>query len=372
MTTTEQVSGLLPPVISQGAAPFPGHVSRGNAVHALITGASGFIGMQLARHLLNEGKQIRIYVRRAATVTRLQQQGAQVVTGDLDDIQSLTRAIEGAQTVYHLAGLTSSTQAKRMMHVNGEGTRNVAKACALQSQPPVLVHVSTIAAAGPTSREGLKRESDLPSPISIYGRSKLAGEHAVAKYAQEVPTTIIRPAIVYGPHNRDMLPIFRTIQYLRFHPVSGWKTPPLSFIYIDDTLDVLRRAAIHGSRLPPPCGNVAEQLTAGRGVYFASGPEHPSYADLGGLLRKLLDRPHAPIVYLPHPLPWLFASIHELTLRLKGISDTFNRDKIQESKAESWACSSDLAHRDLGFVASCPLVERLKVTIDWYHENGWL
>ncbi|MCE9524513.1 MAG: SDR family NAD(P)-dependent oxidoreductase [Planctomycetales bacterium] len=372
MATAEPSGEAVSPVIPSPLVSGDGDASRTGKPCSLVTGASGFIGMALARRLLSDGKRVRIYVRNPAAVTELQQQGAEVVAGDLDDPEGLLRALQGADTVYHLAAMTSATDVKRMLRVNGKGTYNVARACAAQSCPPVLVYVSSISAGGPTTRGQLRRESDPPAPISAYGRSKLAGERAVARFAAKVPTTIVRLAIVYGPRDHEMLPIFKTIQQLRVHPVAGWHTPLLSFIYLDDVTELLIRAAHKGSRLPPPCGNVIRQLTAGGGVYFGSGTEHLDYEELGRLLKGLLNRPQAPIVHIPPRLAWLLASIHELTLRLQGTSDTFNRDKIQEALAESWACSCDLAERDLDFVPQHSLAEQLKATIVWYQENGWL
>ena len=64
------------------------------------------------------------------------------------------------------------------MQVNGEGTWNVARACAAQPQPPVLIAVSSVAAAGPIGEGSVRRESDPPAPVSDYGRSKRAAELA--------------------------------------------------------------------------------------------------------------------------------------------------------------------------------------------------
>jgi nucleoside-diphosphate-sugar epimerase len=344
--------------------------ARAEPVHALITGASGFIGMHLAERLLADGKRVRLFVRRPDAVARLRSLGAEVVTGTLDDVEAISQAVEGVETVYHLAAMTSALRVADMQHANGEGARNVAQACAAQDQPPVLLQVSSIAAAGPTERGKVRRETDEPAPISNYGRSKLSGEQAVAEFAGGVPITIMRPGIVFGPRNREMLAMFQTIKYANVHPVPGWRSPALSLVHVDDCVETLVRAAERGSRLPAEGAN---QLTSGRGVYFASSPEFPDYAELGRLLRKLLGRPWAPVLPLIGPLPWIAAAVNEgVICRLRGRPDSFNLDKIREAKAPSWACSGELAERELGVRPVASLEERFASTVEWYYKNRWL
>jgi nucleoside-diphosphate-sugar epimerase len=342
------------------------------AVHALITGANGFIGMHLAERLLAEGKRVRLYVRRPETVEELRRLGAEVVVGGLDDHDTLSQAAAGVETVFHLAAMTCALRPEDMLHANGEGARNVARACAAQQKRPALIQVSSIAASGPAPRGQLRHETDVPTPVSNYGRSKLAGELAVAEFAKELPITIVRPGIVFGPRNLEMLPMFRTIKYARCHPVAGWRTPALSLIHVDDTLDVILRAAEAGSRLPPSNGDAIEQLTSGRGVYFAAAPEYPDYAELGRMMRKLLNRPFAPILPLLGPTAWLAARLSERISRWRGKPNAFNCDKILEATAESWAVSGELAQRELGCAPRRSLEEGMRATVDWYQENRWL
>jgi dihydroflavonol-4-reductase len=357
------LQGWIEPTSPQAASP---------PIHALVTGASGFVGMHLAEQLLKQGKRVRLFVRRPEAVRELEQLGADVAVGSLDNVEALSQATEGVETVYHLAAMTSALSVDELMRTNGEGTRNVARACAAQQQKPLLVYVSSVAAAGPCSRFNLRVETDAPAPISNYGRSKLAGEYAAASFAGDLPITIVRPGIVFGPRNREMLPIFRTIKYAGVHVVPGLRPPLLSLMHIDDVLDVVLKAAQHGTRLPAPQGDPNHQLTSGRGVYFAAAPEYPDYAELGRIARGKLRRPHAPVLPLLGPLPWVAASLNERIAHLRGKADTFNLDKIREASAESWACSGERAERELGSRPAAPLHERLEATLDWYQAKGWL
>jgi nucleoside-diphosphate-sugar epimerase len=346
-------------------------------VDALITGASGFIGWHLAERLLNEGKRVRLLVRRPEAVADLAHKGAEVVVGSLSDAAAIRRAVDGARIVYHLAAMTCAFSVQQLMRANRGGTRAIARACADQPERPVLVQVSSVAAAGPTARGHIRSETETPSPVSNYGRSKLSGELAAAEFAGEVPITIVRPGIVFGPRNREMLPMFRTIKYGNFHPVPGWNTPPLSLLHIDDALEILLRAAERGSRLPAAAGSrkqhqALEQLTSGSGVYFAAAPEYPDYAELGRMMRSLLSRPYAPILPVLGPFPWIVAGINERLARLRGRPESFNLDKIREAQAESWACSPEKAATELGCQASKSLTDHLASTVAWYRANAWL
>jgi nucleoside-diphosphate-sugar epimerase len=340
-------------------------------VHALITGANGFIGRHLAERLLANGKRVRLLVRRPETVAELRTLGAEVVVGGLDDVEALSSAVQGVETVYHLAAMTSALSVEEMNSVNRDGAGNIARACAAQREKPLLVQVSSIAAAGPAPRGGLRRETDLPAPVSNYGRSKLAGEQAVAQFAGDVPVTIIRPGIVFGPRNREMLPMFRSIKYIRAHFIAGWQPPALSLIHVEDCVELLLQAAAKGSRLPPDSDSLA-QLTSGRGVYFAAGPEYPDYAELGRMMRTMLNRPLAPVIPLAGPLAWLAAGANEQIARWRGRPDSFNFDKIREATAPSWACSGELARRELGFTTPLSLENRLQTTVAWYQQQRWL
>lgn len=342
-------------------------------VHALVTGANGFIGRHLVERLLAEGRRVRLYVRRPETVDELRSQGAEVVVGSLEDVESLTRAAAGVETVYHLAAMTAALSCDEMLRANRDGAEHVARACAEQpGSKPLLVQVSSIAAAGPAKRGEVRRETDRPEPVSNYGRSKLAGEQAVAQFAGELPITIVRPGIVFGPCNREMLPMFRSIKYARLHFVPGRQPPALSLIHVDDCVELLLRAADRGTRLPADTSDLLERISSGRGVYFAAAPEYPDYAEFGRMMRTALQRPHAAVILLSGPLAWFAAGASERIARLRGRPDHFNCDKIREATAPSWACSVELAARDLRFEPPQPLQARLQATVDWYQQKRWL
>ena len=334
----------------------------------LVTGASGFIGGRLVESLVKKDRQVRCLVRKTSRVDELEKLGVELVYGALSDENAVAQAVSGVDVVYHVAGLTCALTFDELNRANALGAGNVASACAAQSQPPVLVLVSSVSAAGPTSRGQVRNETHPANPISEYGRSKRNGELAVEKWAASTPTTIVRPGIVFGPHDRLTLPMFKTIRQFRFHPLPGFNTPQLSFVVIDDLIEILLRAAENGSRVSPNGANG----TASSGYYFACDDEHLDYAQLGRLVRPMLRRPYAVIFPLVPPVPGIAARVSELAAQLRGRPSIFNLDKVREASAASWACSPKVAQRDLGFLPPKPLAERFRETIEWYFDHGWL
>src|SRR5260370_33763937 len=115
-------------------------------MRALVTGISGFIGSHLARSLLAQGVEVVGLVRRTSQMNRFPADQVQLVPGDIGDPDSLSRAVEGVDIVYHLAGLTKALRAEQFFQVNAQGTAHVVAACARGSSPTALVFIASLAA----------------------------------------------------------------------------------------------------------------------------------------------------------------------------------------------------------------------------------
>lgn len=175
----------------------------------LVTGATGFIGEQLVRTLLEQEQPVRVLVRsrqKAEALFGPLLERLEVVEGDLGDFGSLARAVAGAEQVYHLASWISFQAKYEEMHeVNVEGTARLMKACRTAGVRR-LVHVSSIAAGGPAlpGEDGRLRprtEEEPPAPLpDAYGRTKLQQERIVMEHAHDgTEVVIVRPSAVFGP-----------------------------------------------------------------------------------------------------------------------------------------------------------------------------
>ncbi len=335
----------------------------------LLTGATGFIGSHLAETLVRRGDEVACLVRRSSRLELLKPLNVKFIYGDVTDRDSLHAAVAGQDIVYHLAGCTRAIDIKQYYRVHVLGVRNLMQVCARQTSPPVVVLVSSLAAAGPTMRGRIRTESDHPAPVSHYGRSKRLGELSAERFAGRVPVTIIRPPIVLGQRDRTGLEMFLGIDRFRVHMIPGLARHRFSLIHADDLTELLILAARRGARL---CPTGTDGAASSQGYYFAACNEHPTYAELGRMIGNALGRRRVLPFHLATPLVWMVSGIVEVISRIRREPLYLNLDKTCEITAGPWVCSPQRAVDELGFSVAAPLAERLHQTAEGYRRQGWL
>jgi dihydroflavonol-4-reductase len=330
----------------------------------LVTGASGFIGGHLVRRLIARGCRVSCLVRATSRVDELRAVGAHLIACDITDRAGVARAIASskARFVFHLAGLVRAIEPGDFTRVNAGGVEAVAKACTDQTDRPVLVLVSSLAAAGPSEKRPAV-ESDPPMPVSYYGRSKFAGEQAAMKYAGALPITVVRPCIVFGAGDRGVYEVWKPIARTGLHVVGGSGDRRVSLVAVPDLVECLVLAAEQGERLVPG--------VSGHGIYFTAA-EDLSYVELGMAIARALGKPQPRILRLPGWSLRTIGRFGDVMSRIRRRPSWVAEDKIREVLAGSWTCSSAKARQQLAWSPAAPLADRFRETAQWYRDAHWL
>ena len=222
---------------------------------------------------------------------------------------------------------------------------------------------------GPSSPGQPRREGDPPKPVSHYGRSKLAGENAAREFADRVPTTIVRPPVVFGEGDPATCELYRPIARWGIHVVPTWQENWTSLVHADDMVSLLLLAAKRGKRLP---GLSQRSSTPGEGCYFAACERDVTFTEWGRMIGDALGRRRTRVLHAGPVIRWTVAGTATALSRLHGRPWYFNIDKAREAGAGSWTCSAKAAVHDLGFKVAASLSDRIDQTVRWYRENEWL
>ena len=319
-----------------------------------VTGAGGFLGLRLVEELIAEGHLVRALVRAGNIPRWLEERGVELVVGDITDRESQRRLVAGCEVVFHAAALVTEVAATEAdyVRVNVEGSEALARA-AIEAGTRRLVFVSSTSVYAPNA-DGALDESSPFEPQDAYGRSKAEAEIRLTRLAEArlVELVILRPSRIYGPRDTSLCRVFRAIARRRL-VLLGACTAETDFVYVDDVVDVLARAA-----------------TRGGGVYVVGGPERVSIERFFVEIARALDR-RLPSVRLPFR-PVLVASA--VVARAYA---AFGREPPVAPKRLAFFRNSRVvdhsrARRDLGYDPAVAVRDGVERTARWYQQAGWL
>lgn len=325
----------------------------------LVTGGHGFVGSHLCERLVRDGHRVRLLARQGADLERIAGLPVQVVAGDLCDAASLAPAVAGVDAILHLAAALKGFAEADLKRVNEDGTRNLAEA-ALRHAGGLrrFVLVSSLAAAGPSPGGPAPRTEDMPdAPLTWYGATKLAGERALV--ATALPSVILRPAVVFGPRERDLYGYFRIVKR-GLLPYVGGVERWYSLVYVKDLVEAIVRAA----------GAPLERVPSGA-RFFVADPLPVTWPDLGRRIARVLGVRARPLP-LPAGIARLAGRCADGAARLRRRPEIFSSQKVIEMCAPAWVCSPERAKDALGWQSAVPLDDALAETAAWYRDHGWL
>ncbi|MEA3475647.1 MAG: NAD(P)-dependent oxidoreductase [Candidatus Cloacimonadota bacterium] len=321
---------------------------------AIVTGPNGFIGSNLVRALLSKNYDVTCLIRKTSNLESIKNLPVRFAYGDCNDIESLRKACEGKDYVFHLAAKVKEKSKKKYFEVNLNGTKNLLTAIK-DFKVKKFVFLSSQAAAGPSENKIPKTEEESENPISYYGKSKLAAEEYVRKYAK-IPWTIIRPSSVFGPYDKDFYIYFKLVKR-GFAPLVGFGEKFISLVYIEDLTNLIIKAA--------------EKPEANQQTFFACDGNIYSWNDFIEILKNVMKK-KAITLKVPMSFAYATALFNECTKYLHKKQAILNLQKVKEMKIKYWLCSSEKARKLLNFSAKFSLDEALQKTYNWYKENKWL
>ena len=320
-------------------------------MRVLVTGANGFIGRHLCTRLLDAGLQVTALVRHGSEQSV--PQGVDRVRGDITVHDLLPRALEGADAVAHLAGVTEANRSETYQRVNVEGTVALAHA-ALAAGVRRFVFVSSLAAQGPSMPGAPHRHGGDEAPLETYGRSKLEAERRLALEVPDLPVTVLRPAVVYGPGDRGLL---TWMKWVRARLVPVVPDLEMSFVHVADLCALIQV--------------VVEREDCPTGPFFVSdGRPRPMGKVTDTLERLVASAPAARLPLSRAALAYVAPIFRGLT-EASGLGARYAR-AVAELAAPGWACLPDRARVELGFEPVHELERGLAETVDWYRREGWL
>ena len=275
--------------------------------------------------------------------------------GSIGDPASLRQAMAGITHVIHCAGATKAARVAGFYEVNQAGTRNVVAAINEQSGPVRrLVHISSLAAAGPARPEKPAREEDVPGPVSEYGKSKLAGELEVRNHCR-VEHVILRPPAVYGPRDEEFLRLFRAVKHHVWPRASSAQA--LSLVYVKDLAEAVAACLNH----PAAAGQ----------TYFVAAREVVTARSVTAEIAAQMNNWTVPLP-LPAALLWPICLAAEVWSGLTGKPSVLSRQKFAELRAPGWVCDPARLEREIGCACATTLRPGIADTLRWYREQGWL
>jgi nucleoside-diphosphate-sugar epimerase len=328
----------------------------GNKIVSFVTGANGFVGSHLVDYLLEQDHEVHAIVRSSSNLQWLDGKDVTLHTCGLNSAEDLKLAFQGANYIYHIAGVVKALTKDGFMKGNVEMTRNVMEAAAHISTIKRVLVTSSMAATGYAEMGSDVDENSPLKPIEPYGDSKVAQEEVAREYADRVPSTIVRPPGVYGPRDTEIFAFFKAINN-GVSAMMGFTPKEMSLIHVRDLVQGMYQAATNED-------SVGE-------VYFLGSLECYNWKQLGDYASEAMNKKTITIK-IPHFVIFILGFFGQILESWFGMDVALNKDRAYRITRPSWYCNSNKAVKELGFQQTVSIEDGFKSTIDWYKEKGWL
>jgi len=303
-----------------------------------ITGATGFIGQRVCSLLHQRGWRVRALLRSPARAQVLHSSCIdEPLQGGLEDRAALARLVSDAVAVVHCAGAVRGADQQAFDRVNVDGVRNLLAALGTVDTPPRLLCLSSLAAREPH--------------LSFYASSKRRGEQVLEQQAGGLDWMALRPPAVYGPGDRELLPLFK-VMARGLAPLPGGADARFSMIFVDDIAAAIL-AWLQQNAVPS-------------GVYSLHDGRRGGYdwTEVCDTVAKLC-RSKVRRLAIPTGLLDLPARLNRSLAGWFGYAPMLTPEKLRELRHPDWVCDNDAIQKVLDWQPEVQLEEGLRRTPGW-------
>jgi nucleoside-diphosphate-sugar epimerase len=310
-----------------------------------LTGSTGFIG----QHIIQQARLMGFNIKALCRQPQAAQTGVTWVIGDLHNTAALKALVSGVDGIIHTAGLVKALNWDEFERINIEGSANLAKAILnLNTKTkPHTVHFSSLAAREPQ--------------LSNYARSKNLSEQvmqALLGVDENTPLTILRPPAVYGPLDKELLPIIKAIKN-GFLPILGDKENRFSMIYATDlaiaSLKSLWQVEAYGQNYELDDGNIAGY----------------KMEEFGAIASDIFARPLRKIL-IPNWFLKTIGYIGNVKASITRTPSMLTSLKANELSHPNWVCAHNRLNSTSFWQAETSLRHGLEKSINWYKKERHL
>jgi farnesol dehydrogenase len=321
----------------------------------LVTGATGYLGKQLALRLANSGHKVHAMYRSEGKIGGLEHENVWLFKGNLIDHSSIDKAMDGCDQVYHLAAFAAVWTRKSDMiyEQNVRGTVNILES-ALKFGVKRVVHTSTAGVFGPSGDNPNTEESPLSETHFIhYDRSKALAEQKIKAYVRDgMDVVIVNPTRIYGPGKLgDSNGVTRMIRdYIKgkWHIIPGNGRSVGNYVYIDDVVE----------------GHILAMEKGLTGERYLLGGSNLTFNEFFNILKEVTGSRYFLIktpLFIGISIAAIMLTMAKLTGRMPLITPG-----LLNRYSHHWAVSSEKAKSELGY-DPVDFRKGLRRTVEWLH-----
>ncbi len=324
----------------------------------LVTGATGFTGINLTRKLVEAGLKVSAVARSSSNLEPLEELPITWFRGEVFDEALMQQAIKGQEYIFHVAAAFREAKCTeedyRNVHV--KSTQIIAREITGDPHFKRLVHVSTFGVHGHIANPPATENYPF-GPGDDYQRTKLEAEIWLNDYAKKnnLNYTIIRPAAIYGPGDRRLLKLFKMATKPLF-PLLGQGKCMYHLVHVDDLTNTFIIAATH----PQAEGD----------TFVCGGNEAIPVAEIAQIIAEHFNV-KTKIIRLPIGPFFLLADVCEFLCKPLKIEPPIYRRRVAfYSKDRHFDVSK--MRNTLNYEPQYSNKKGLIETAEWYVQQGWM